>query len=141
MKALMAPFPGIAKDCYAITRWRFPGPLALEHAFMHYVLCEIRRRPLTAYREINSKRVHGQILVPEGFALATLQGDVGFEPLKVDSLVLSRSHDSFKAAGAIIQISYGCITLYRTRGLQIEQYRYAAYGLTVVLLSSCPCSI
>jgi hypothetical protein len=78
--------------------------MALEHTFMLNALCEIRRRPLTAYREIDLKRVHGQILVPDGFALANLQGDVGFEPLKVDSLVLSRSHDSFKAAGVIIQI-------------------------------------
>jgi hypothetical protein len=49
-----------------------------------------------------------------------------------DSQKLSCSSGWFKCAVAIIQVAFACITLYRTRGNQVETYGYAAFGLTVI---------
>ena len=48
------------------------------------------------------------------------------------NVTLSSSHNIPKAVVAIIQTIFASITLYQTRGDQIERYGYAAYGLTVL---------
>ena len=44
---------------------------------------------------------------------------------------IARSQSWVKMIASIIQLSASCITLYRTRGSQLDQYGYAAFGLTV----------
>lgn len=44
---------------------------------------------------------------------------------------LSCSYSIIKPLVAIIQLFYGCLTLYRARGDQVKQYGYSAFGLTV----------
>jgi len=39
--------------------------------------------------------------------------------------------NSLKMAISVAQLFFGCITLYRARGAQIDKYGYAAFGLTV----------
>jgi len=61
-----------------------------------------------------------------------------FEALEV--IQLARSCSWSKMAVSILQLIYACITLYRTRGNQIERYGYAAFGFSVfpfALMSFC----
>ena len=44
---------------------------------------------------------------------------------------MGRSTEAASAIVAIAQMIFSSITIYRTRGDQIEKYGYAAYGLTV----------
>lgn len=45
---------------------------------------------------------------------------------------LSKSQSWLKMALSVAQLVYSCISIYRTRGSQIDQYGYAAYGLSVI---------
>src|SRR5208282_5232667 len=56
---------------------------------------------------------------------------IDFLPLKGGAIKLSKSHNVMKSLIAIIQLMFACITLYRTRGDQLDRFGYAAFGLTV----------
>jgi hypothetical protein len=45
---------------------------------------------------------------------------------------ICNSYNGIKGLASLIQLGYAIVTLYRSRGDQIEQYGYAAFGLTVV---------
>ena len=45
---------------------------------------------------------------------------------------LSCSNGLLKSATAVVQLLFACLTLYRTKGDQVEMYGYAAFGLTVI---------
>ena len=45
---------------------------------------------------------------------------------------LSCSNGLLKSAAAVVQLLFACLTLYRTKGGQVEMYGYAAFGLTVI---------
>jgi hypothetical protein len=45
---------------------------------------------------------------------------------------LSCSNGLLKSATAVVQVVFACLTLYRTKGDQVEMYGYAAFGLTVI---------
>lgn len=45
---------------------------------------------------------------------------------------LSTSNTLLKNATAVAQLLFACFTLYRTRGDQVENYGYAAFGFTVI---------
>jgi hypothetical protein len=49
-----------------------------------------------------------------------------------EKVELSCSTGLLKCATAVVQLGFACFTLYRTRSNQIEQYEYAAFGLTVI---------
>jgi hypothetical protein len=48
------------------------------------------------------------------------------------NIVISSSHNVPQVAVALVQVVYAGITLYRTRGDQLNRYGYAAFGLTVL---------
>jgi hypothetical protein len=64
-------------------------------------------------------------IVPPDFKVAS----IGPEFCKVG---ISCSNSLAKCATAVVQVGFACFTLYRTRSNQIEEYGYAAFGLTVI---------
>ena len=86
------------------------------------------------------RKIHGSCVLPENgyYALAYVSRNAKVESLHKKPgqdipTVLSSSYSFVRAAIAVIQVLYASTTLYRaTRGPQIDQYGYAAFGLTVV---------
>lgn len=88
--------------------------------------------------------IQGQFILPEGYQFEILPNYVSVVPLydvetspELDSetkgkVAISNSQNVIKSIASIIQLGYAMVTLYRTRGDQIEQYGYAAFGLTVL---------
>jgi len=48
-----------------------------------------------------------------------------------EPLALASMYSFLKLLISLIQATWAIITLYRARGNQIDEYRYAAFGLTV----------
>ena len=99
-------------------------------------------------------KLHGLWKLPKGYSFVILPGDAKFEddpegeklppmaklgrsitsPFRKgdqQSTVLSCSYNLLKIAAAVVQLIFAVTTLYRARGDQINQYGYAAFGLTV----------
>lgn len=80
--------------------------------------------------------IHGQHYLPEGYAFAyvpptaplTLQKEA---PEDMSMLSIAGPYNLPKAIISLAQALWAIVTLYRSRGTQIEQYGYAAFGLTV----------
>lgn len=53
-------------------------------------------------------------------------------PRERTDIKISSSYSFVKAMISLVQIIYAFATLYRTRGNQLKQYGYAAYGLTMI---------
>ena len=92
-----------------------------------------------------SRIVHGRHWLPQGYQLAILPTHaivVPFAEVRSDatlqlpdhppSVRLSCSHNALKIAITLFQTIASVVTLYRTRGDQIDRYGFAAFGLTVV---------
>lgn len=87
-----------------------------------------------------TENIHGQVVLPDGYALQILPKYVSVSPLTESSsnprvhheLSICCSHNVLKWIASILQLCFACSTLYRTRGTQIGQYGYAAFGLTVI---------
>jgi len=79
--------------------------------------------------------IHGHYrLPPRGYRLASVPIDAAGElesPDEESHKALSSSYNFPKILVSFIQAIWAIITLYRTRGDQIQQYGYAAFGLTV----------
>ena len=83
---------------------------------------------------VTSISLHGEIgPLPEGYMIQKVPCNVLVTSrhvnLKTD---LTHSYSILGAVGAIIQIAFAVVTLYRTRGDQVQRFGYAAYGLTVI---------
>lgn len=89
------------------------------------------------------KNIHGEIMLPlpPGYALRILPVDIrvtsrikhSFPPGRHRSKPgISQSYSFVKYVSSIAQLSYGCVTLFRTKGDQLDRYGYAAFGLTVL---------
>ena len=126
------------------------GPSNLSYASIRGPpwLSEPMRTSLTGRRIAKRGcRVHGVHVLPRGYELAYVPSDAvvtvvtsttgvdGVDPgnsLKIDKkLDISYSYTFTKSAIAVAQLIYASVTLYRARGDQIDQYGYAAFGLTV----------
>ncbi|KAI0897872.1 hypothetical protein F4806DRAFT_379711 [Annulohypoxylon nitens] len=89
------------------------------------------------------REVHGTCKLPKGYTLAFVPRHAKVRPTKPldagqsNELIerfegtISASFSTIKAVVAILQTLYASFTLYRTRGDQLDQYGYAAFGLTV----------
>jgi len=82
---------------------------------------------------VNRQVIHGTYELPKGYRFAVVPSDTQFLAPISPSLVLevSATHNFMKALVALVQSCYAIATLYRSRGDQIEQFGYAAFGLTV----------
>jgi hypothetical protein len=88
------------------------------------------------------RKIHGTCILPENgyYALTYVPRNAQVESLHADRLskeeiptVLSSSYSFVRATIAVVQVLYASSTLYKaTRGPQIDQFGYAAFGLTVV---------
>ncbi|XTI95412.1 hypothetical protein V2W45_1446273, partial [Cenococcum geophilum] len=89
-------------------------------------------------------KVHGRMIIPEGYRLAHIPSDAEVVPLARNTdlsalpsqwygtlLGISSNYNLPKAVVAIVQTVYAAITLYRSRDDQIDHFGYAAFGLTV----------
>lgn len=87
------------------------------------------------------RKVHGRVLIPEGYCLAYVPSDAEIlscssqtpstDSPSHPSVSISCSYSMPKAVIAVVQTLYAAITLYNTKGNQIQVYGYAAFGLTV----------
>lgn len=140
LAALLLPFSGIFRGCVLIYRARLPGESDLCHAARAGALCKVVRKgwrdPISFLNfmkgiDPRTTNIHGQILLPDEFEFQVIQDDFEFSPWS-GSIRLANSYSALKSISAVIQLVFACITLYRTRGAQIDKYGYAAFGLTVV---------
>lgn len=69
--------------------------------------------------------------LPDEYIWVTSGEKVIHDIAGVENIRLARSQSGIKMAVSIAQLVYASITLYRTRGTQINRYGYAAFGLSV----------
>jgi hypothetical protein len=92
-----------------------------------------------------SCKVHGQFKLPSGYTLAYVPSSAAVVPYlgkqcgrrrlrhrKPTSVEIASMYNLVKAVVAIAQTVFASMTLYKTRGNQIETYGYASFGLTVL---------
>lgn len=132
------------EDCFSPASKWYDNAHYLVHGICvlppGYDLCVLGST--VAVREIGS--VRAQTLSP-GSTITYCQGRVlgldsqhqpFLQPFKRDNkpptVKLSSNLNISKALIAIFQLAYASVTLYRTKGDQIERYGYAAFGLTVI---------
>ncbi|KAF4626091.1 hypothetical protein G7Y89_g12070 [Cudoniella acicularis] len=84
------------------------------------------------------RKIHGSYKLPPGYYFASVPRNASFSHMKGDpsfnaspKTTLSCSHNLVKILVALGQAIYALFTLYNTKGNQISQYGYAAFGLTV----------
>ncbi|KAF2029984.1 hypothetical protein EK21DRAFT_41639, partial [Setomelanomma holmii] len=86
---------------------------------------------------VHRRIIHGTHSLPAGYCFALLPDNAEFEAPAASSdarrltVEVSVTYNNVKALIALAQSAYALTTLYRARGDQIEQYGYAAFGLTV----------
>ena len=86
------------------------------------------------------RKIQGTCILPENgyYALAYVPRNAKVESLYQTPkdhvpITLSSSYSFLRATVAVIQILFASATLFKaTKGPQIEQYGFAAFGLTVV---------
>ncbi|PSN64547.1 hypothetical protein BS50DRAFT_528888 [Corynespora cassiicola Philippines] len=83
--------------------------------------------PVYVHRQV----IHGTYTLPTGYRFAIVPSETLFHPLTSTVMELSAVHNFVKALVALAQTCFACATLYRSRGDQISQFGYAAFGLTV----------
>jgi hypothetical protein len=151
--ALLVPYFGIVRACGAILKAKVGGETQLQHALRMQVLCTVvrdtdesvedNRGPNITKKVIKATEsdirghVHGQFFLPHGYTFRRIvetEESIKLSGMSQDgsSINLSASRNISQSIVAIIQLIFACITLYRTRGDQLDRFGYAAYGLTVV---------
>ncbi|MCJ1427915.1 hypothetical protein MMC29_005821, partial [Sticta canariensis] len=80
-----------------------------------------------------SKKIHGRVCLPKGYALAIVHKTAEFmqDDDPSSPLLLSSNFNAVSVLIALGQLAFAITTLYRSRGDQIARYGYAAFGLTV----------
>jgi hypothetical protein len=97
--------------------------------------------------QLLATKIHGLFRLPEGYELRQVQKDATFEHdddrsnehywtsfVRIQSTsrtAICCDYNIMKILISIAQMAFAISTLYRTRGDQISQYGYAAFGLTV----------
>lgn len=77
--------------------------------------------------------IHGTYNLPVGYRFVIVPPDTHFTaPSSPNSIIeVSATYNLVKAMVALVQSIYAIVTLYRSRGDQISQFGFAAFGLTV----------
>jgi len=85
-------------------------------------------------RQVNQKseKIHGAYSGSETIQVLPPNVKVANRLCTAEKVQLSTSNSLLKSAIAIVQLMFACFTLYRTRGAQVENYGYAAFGFTVI---------
>ena len=77
-------------------------------------------------------RLHGQCVLPQGYHLVRLPESVTVSLEHNEPCEFASSQATVKALLSMIQLGYACMTLYQARGMELEQYGYASFSLTVL---------
>ncbi|KAL8348678.1 hypothetical protein RB598_001783 [Gaeumannomyces tritici] len=111
-------------------------------------------RSLSSPTRLSTTKVHGFYELPDGYELVVVQANATFDqdPVEPDgeqwnrglvwekmkralrsqrTTVISCSHNYIKSGISLAQLLFSLWTLYRTKLDQIDQFGYAAFGLTV----------
>jgi len=85
-------------------------------------------------RQVNQKseKIHGAYSSEKKIRVVPPNVKVATRLRTAQKVQLSTSNSLLKSAIAIVQLMFACFTLYRTRGGQVENYGYAAFGFTVI---------
>ena len=79
--------------------------------------------------------IHGSYSLPDGYAFAIVPPTAHFAIPRtitgIPRIEVAATYNMVKALVAIAQTCYASLTLYRSRGDQIQQFGFAAFGLTV----------
>lgn len=81
------------------------------------------------------RNIHGVRHIPDGYTLAVLPSNTHIEPDFAGAhgeIQISFSYNVIQAVISVVQVFFASFTLYRSRGDQLKQYGYAAFGLTVI---------
>ncbi|KAH8648352.1 hypothetical protein BGZ60DRAFT_437678 [Tricladium varicosporioides] len=84
---------------------------------------------------LKRRHIHGMQKLPIGYELAILPSNTSVEislEHGTGEIQISSSHSVVKATVSILQVIFASVTLYRSRGRQLERYGYAAFSLTVL---------
>ncbi|KDQ51465.1 hypothetical protein JAAARDRAFT_211082 [Jaapia argillacea MUCL 33604] len=81
-------------------------------------------------------KIHGKPMLPRGYDLAYpnrlyLSEVFPYNSKSNENIRLCQSHSWLKMVISIAQLVYSSVTLYETRGDQLNRYGYAAFGLSV----------
>jgi hypothetical protein len=125
-----------------------PGVQGSDRLILHVSDCRLFFRRFRRYNgkeTYRSFKIHGKCILPPGYGLAILPPSVTVSGIdvcqtadgqmpegSVISESLSCSYSFSRALVAVVQTIYASVTLYRTKGDQVQHYGYAAFGLTVV---------
>lgn len=84
--------------------------------------------------DIGSDYIHGQYPRPlsEGYCFQIVPNYVHVSSIDTGVLELCNPYNFLKSAASVIQLTFAAVTLYETRGDQINKYVYAAFGLTMI---------
>jgi hypothetical protein len=104
---------------------RMSAPLQIDHRYSLIDSPEV---------DVTSTAFHGEIgPLPKGYCFRKVPPSIVVTSrhgnLRTD---LTLSYSTVKAIAAIIQVGFAVVTLYQTRGNQIQRFGYAAFGLTVI---------
>jgi hypothetical protein len=85
--------------------------------------------PIYVHRQI----IHGTYSLPAGYRFAIVPSETQFTELHnaTTKIEVAATYNVVKALVALAQTGYASVTLYRSRGDQIDQFGFAAFGLTV----------
>jgi hypothetical protein len=84
--------------------------------------------------DLSSSHIHGQVSLPEGYVLIYVSDiHMDVEPEFPDSPInLASNLSTPKIVASLVQVTAAVLTLYHSRGTQLDTYGYAAFGLTVI---------
>ncbi|KAK4458613.1 hypothetical protein QBC42DRAFT_349472 [Cladorrhinum samala] len=83
---------------------------------------------------VSNRTIHGVVKLPKGYELAQVPASVRLRPYKGDNLgdvSIGSTYNILKALFGVFQSIVAGITLYRSRGDQLDRFGYAAFGLSV----------
>jgi hypothetical protein len=76
--------------------------------------------------------IHGQCLLPDGYHLVRLPENVVVSSLHEKRVTIATGPNLAKVVASVFQLTYGVLTLYRSKANQLDRYGYAAFALTVI---------
>jgi hypothetical protein len=84
---------------------------------------------------VRGRKIHGVTSLPLGYEVAILPDNTTIIPnanVEAQKVHISSSYNLAQVIVSLAQLVSSSITLYRARGDQLNQYGYAAFGLTVL---------
>ncbi|RFU26857.1 hypothetical protein B7463_g9482, partial [Scytalidium lignicola] len=127
----------VEADCKVEAPYDYRGAKTKWAKFGEFLLYSYRFRPMPLQNQvINPKdvEVHGLCKLPPGYTLCIVPPHMDVRPRGDihEKIGLSSNFSALQVLWSIAQTIIGCYTLWSARGSQLNQYGYAAFGLTVI---------